>query len=103
MVVRSPCDWADAMYRKPYHMCPFGQNPESSCTHMVKHYGLLERAKISRAQLFNATWSEWPPHDFNRIHQSHPYTYDSVFALRRHKLRIMQQIMDRRPQRVFVA
>ncbi|KAL7448887.1 hypothetical protein ACHAWC_001005, partial [Mediolabrus comicus] len=22
MVVRSPCDWAEAMFRKPYHLCP---------------------------------------------------------------------------------
>jgi hypothetical protein len=123
MVVRSPCDWAEGMFRKPYHMCPPKHpercGPESDPNEKV----WMNQNTVAGMTLLHffteLEWKDWAEsvpflreddkkmkgrnEDSNQISISKPsanYTYPSVFALRRHKLAIMKQIIETVPRNV---
>eukprot|EP00986_Skeletonema_menzelii_P019901 scaffold29536_cov160-Skeletonema_menzelii.AAC.2 len=119
MVVRSPCDWAEAMMRKPYHFCP-PKHPErcgpGTDTLWMNHNNMVG---LSLVDFFTTVeWSDWAEStNFMRNEAlengaakkvdlysiSKPgdnYTYPNVFALRRHKLKLMKQILEVSPHNV---
>ncbi len=119
MVVRSPCDWAEAMMRKPYHFCP-PKHPErcgpGTSTLWMNHNYI---AGVNLHGFFTTVeWSDWAESthfmrdeavengrtkkvDMYSISKpSANYTYPNVFALRRHKLKLMKQILDVAPHNV---
>eukprot|EP00545_Synedropsis_sp_CCMP1620_P013705 CAMPEP_0119004750 /NCGR_PEP_ID=MMETSP1176-20130426/1329_1 /TAXON_ID=265551 /ORGANISM="Synedropsis recta cf, Strain CCMP1620" /LENGTH=333 /DNA_ID=CAMNT_0006956495 /DNA_START=109 /DNA_END=1110 /DNA_ORIENTATION=- len=100
LVVRNPCDWADAMYRTPWHLCPTKEDDADRCPGPFLG---LDRTAVhgkSRLEFFrDMEWRDWhestiDPNDF---------TYDSVFDLRRHKLSLMKQLMTVSPHRFQVV
>eukprot|EP00985_Skeletonema_marinoi_P018848 scaffold10665_cov80-Skeletonema_marinoi.AAC.2 len=119
MVVRSPCDWAEAMMRKPYHFCS-PKHPErcgpGTGTLWMNHNNI---AGTDLLDFFTTVeWTDWAESTHfmrNEIVEngqvrtvdsysiSKPgvnYTYPNVFALRRHKLKLMKQIIDVVPHNV---
>lgn len=87
MVVRSPCDWADGMLRKPWHACPPAKPARCPGPYIGKNIDAFNN--MSRSTFFQTPWRDWvesqiSPRDF---------TYSNVFALRLHKLKLMQQLM----------
>lgn len=103
LVVRNPCDWADAMYRVPWHLCPPYKSLEW-CLNQPK-LGLKkeQREGVTRAQFFQNRWNDWMELKLQREnHEMYNHSYPSVFALRNHKLRIMFQIMKMQPHNVKV-
>ena len=117
LVVRRPCDWAEAMKRMPYHMC----NPTNislDCggpgnTELVglDHKRLL-RTNYTLAQYFTLPFGDWTestnyrnlsiaPDDNIGTTKFTPYR--NVFHLRKHKLEIMKQIIDTVPRNVKIV
>lgn len=92
LIVRSPCAWADAMYRSPWHMCnpPGVDNEYGRCPgpRIKKNSQALENT--TRNDFFQMPWGDWAESES----EPNNYTYDNVFALRRHKLRIMWQLIQ---------
>ncbi|KAL9188178.1 hypothetical protein ACHAXT_006556 [Thalassiosira profunda] len=118
MVVRSPCDWAEGMFRKPYHFCPPKHpekcGPESNPNDKV-WMNQNSVAGMSLLDFFTKTpWKDWAEsvpflrdktgekggEEVSISKVSANYTYPSVFALRRHKLEIMRQIIETVPRNV---
>ena len=130
MVIRSPCDWAEAMYRKPYHMCPpkklvreDGITPYCGpMSDPTKKLWLNQNfvAGISFIDFLTMEWRDWAEsvpfmRDVGKEEAGVPptgvemsiskvgtnYTYpNGVFGLRKHKLDIMKQIMEMVPRNV---
>jgi len=115
LVVRRPCDWAEAMKRMPYHMC----NPTNislDCggpgnTELVglDHKRLL-RTNYTLAQYFTLPWGDWTESTNYRNLSIAPDSgtikftpYRNVFHLRKHKLEIMKQIIDTVPHNVKIV
>lgn len=121
MVVRSPCDWAEAMFRKPYHLCPKKEKHPENCgpntsTIWMNHNNLAGTQLVDFFTTFQ--WSDWAESthfmrneavengtviniDQYSISKPGPdYTYPNVFAMRRHKLQLMQQILHAVPHNV---
>lgn len=119
MVVRSPCDWAEAMMRKPYHFCP-RKHPErcgpGTDVLWLNHNNI---AGVNLHGFFTTVeWTDWAESTHFMRNEamengqrkkvdlysiSKPganYTYPNVFALRRHKLKLMKQILDVVPHNV---
>ncbi|KAL7436802.1 hypothetical protein ACHAXM_005760 [Skeletonema potamos] len=119
MVVRSPCDWAEAMMRKPYHFCP-PKHPErcgpGTDTLWTNHNNL---AGVQLVDFFTTVeWSDWAESthfmrneafENGKVKAVDPYsiskpgvnyTYPNVFALRRQKLKLMKQIFEVAPDNV---
>lgn len=84
LVVRSPCSWADGMYRKPWHLCP-----PSDVTCLNKPYVGLTKLANSREDFFRTPWTDWV-----EAQRSEKFNYSSVFALRTRKLKLMGQLME---------
>ncbi|KAL7539719.1 hypothetical protein ACHAXR_010507, partial [Thalassiosira sp. AJA248-18] len=118
MVVRSPCDWAEGMFRKPYHLCP-PKHPEKcgpgSDFHKDKIWMNQNTvAGISLLDFFTKMeWKDWAEsvpflrdktdegsEEVSISKVSANYTYPNVFRLRQHKLKIMKQIMETVPRNV---
>lgn len=120
LAVRSPCEWADAMYRTPWHMCPPSLYDEThnqtlnvarrlrelkshNMTMKPKFYcpkgektavnkRALDERHISRAAFFDMPWEDGM--ESAQAESRDDYAYDSVFALRRHKLSLMEQVLS---------
>jgi len=120
MVVRSTCDWAEAMFRKPYHLCPpnhperCGPGSDPNNKIWLNQNSLVG---VSLLEFFTKfEWNDWAesvPFYRDKVEKkdfansavsiskvSANYTYPDVFALRRHKLKIMKQIIDTVPRNV---
>ena len=130
MVIRSPCDWVEAMYRKPYHICPpkklvreDGITPYCGpMSDPTKKLWLNQNfvAGISFIEFLTMEWKDWAEsvpfmRDVGKEEAGVPptgvemsiskvgtnYTYpNGVFGLRKHKLEIMKQIIDMVPRNV---
>eukprot|EP00804_Cyclotella_cryptica_P027288 CCRYP_014393-RC/>CCRYP_014393-RC protein AED:0.43 eAED:0.43 QI:386/1/0.66/1/0/0/3/0/202 len=103
--VRSPCEWAEAMKRIPWHMC----HPDNikGCP-TIKFIGFERKALMKNYTLeefFQMPWGDWPEsRNFRNLSfVSHEYTYRNVFQLRRHKLMLMKQIMEAVPRNVKIV
>jgi hypothetical protein len=119
MVVRSPCDWAEAMMRKPYHFCP-PKHPEKcgpgTATVWMNHNNMIGTQLV---EFFTTVeWVDWAESthfmrnealENGKVKAVDPYsiskpganfTYPNVFALRKHKLKLMKQIFDVAPRNV---
>lgn len=101
LAVRSPCDWADGMFRKPWQMCN-PSDPPSRCKN--GYIGVNKNALngVSRASFFgDMPWWENTEARFNDQDFVYP---GGIFELRAHKLRLMLQLMDAvGPYRVKLA
>ena len=95
--MRSPCDWADAMFRKPWHLC----DPNSPPQKFKGAYIGVNKAVVSnmtREYFFSKL--PWCDDTEARIKwakfsNNGEFVYpDGIFQLRAHKLQIMKQVMD---------
>lgn len=112
------CIRAEGMYRKPYHLCP-PKNPErcGPGSDPNNKIWMNQNSMIGTKLLdFFTTfpwvdWAESVPFLRSSTHRegdeevsiskpSLDYTYNNVFALRKHKLEMMKQIIDAVPQNV---
>ena len=61
LVVRSPCDWAEAMKRLPWHVCMPGNIPKE-CPHdtFIGFEHKEDMKKYTLAQFFELEWGDWP-------------------------------------------
>ena len=89
--VRNPCDWADAMYRKPWHLCAAHQK---GCMGHYMGVNLKAVQHKSRKEFFSMRWVDFMDKSGG---------FENVFELRAFKLKIMQQIMRAIPKRVYIA
>lgn len=96
LVVRHPCHWVDGMWRKPWFMC--SPSDPRRCPSDNANGALLKQnvqvvANLSRADFLQVPWVDAAE---SRLAPEDPtqFTYPNVLALRRHKLRIMHQIID---------
>jgi hypothetical protein len=99
LAVRNPCDWADAMYRKPWHLCP--PNKTSWCmSHpkLIDGFG-MKPSGMTREDFFEMEWNDWP----EMVTQRYNFSYHNIFALRSHKLSLMLQLIQINPHNVYVA
>jgi len=119
LVVRSPCDWAEAMFRKPYHLCPPDKpnmcGPDSNPNKTI----WMNQNTVAGVPLLHfltdMKWEDWAESvpfwreaegggkkkarvSMSKV--SANYTYPNVFGLRRHKLGIMKQIIETAPRNV---
>jgi len=126
LVVRSPCDWAEGMFRKPYHLCP-PKHPEKCGPESDPNDKIwLNQNSVAGVSLYefftDMEWKDWAEsvpflrdtgHEANKKSSggktgvevsiskvSSNYTYPNVFSLRQHKLGIMEQIMEVAPRNV---
>ena len=106
MAVRSPCDWAEAMKRLPWHMC-YPKNIAAKCPGDkligFEHGEVLK--KYSLSEFFQLEWGDWPESSNfrNLSFVSKDFRYRNVFQLRRHKLMLMKQIIDTVPRNVKIV
>lgn len=109
LVVRRPCDWAEAMKRLPWHMCN-PTNIASDCpgTKIVgfQHAKTLQRYTL--AEFMQLEWGDWPESsNFRNLSlvssKGGDFMYRNVFELRRHKLQLMKQIVDMVPRNVKIV
>ena len=56
--VRSPCDWEDAVFRTPWHLC-LPDKPTSECPH-VPHIVRADLGNMTHLKFFKRSWSDWP-------------------------------------------
>ena len=103
LAVRSPCDWAEAMKRLPWHVCcPNNINSECPGAAFIgfEHRDTLKNHSL--ADFFQMEWGDWPEStNFRNLSfVGKDFTYPNIFALRRHKLLLMKQIIDAVPRNV---
>ncbi|KAL7524519.1 hypothetical protein ACHAWF_001375 [Thalassiosira exigua] len=106
LAVRSPCEWAEAMYRLPYHMCP--PNDISSECPGNKFIGFEygeDLRNYSLSEFFDMEWGDWPEStNFRNLSfVGKDFVYENLFHLRRHKLLLMRQIIDTVPRNVKIV
>ena len=116
MVVRSPCDWAEGMFRKPYHFCsprkPEMCGPKSDPKKKI-WLNQNHMLGIKLIEFFTTVqWADWAEsvpflrdggeeeEEVSISKVSANYTYPNVWALRRHKLSIMKQIIETVPRNI---
>jgi hypothetical protein len=101
LLVRNPCDWADAMYRTPWHMCPSKEDDPDRCP--GGDWMGMDRTPVknkTRMQFFrDMEFRDWQ----ESVIDPNDFTYESIFALRRHKLSLMKQLMEVAPHRFHLA
>mmetsp|Transcript_581 Transcript_581/g.1189 ORF Transcript_581/g.1189 Transcript_581/m.1189 type:complete len:540 (-) Transcript_581:483-2102(-) len=125
MVVRSPCDWIEGMYRKPYHLCPTNK-PERCGTNENGIVWLNKNnvRKLSFKTFFSEMkWVDWaesapfprkifPKKQGKKSPKSSKliiskvgrnFTYPNVISLRKHKMKLMQQVIDVSPRHVKIV
>ena len=106
LAVRSPCEWAEAMKRKPWHVC-YPQNISSECPGAnfigFEHKAVLRNYSLS--EFFEMEWGDWPEStNFRNLSfVGKEFRYRNVFQLRRHKLMLMKQIIDTVPRNVKIV
>ena len=119
LAVRSPCEWAEAMKRLPWHMChPTKRNKIYTEQHFVRNNitsecpgGFIgfehqeEMRNYTLSEFFEMEWGDWPESSNfrNLSFVSEEFTYRDVFQLRRHKLLLMKQIIDVVPRNVKIV
>jgi hypothetical protein len=92
LVVRSPCDWVDAMYRTPWHLCP----PNDPLRCPGEYIGINREAveNMTREEFFHMRWQDY----------GDDFSFENVFALRTFKLKLYAQLMSViPPERIKVA
>ncbi|KAL7550701.1 hypothetical protein ACHAWF_013925 [Thalassiosira exigua] len=90
LAVRSPCNWADAMYRRPWHLCD-PNIPANKCRDAYVRLNLNVTAKLSREYFFSQMpWWENPEAQSS----SGNFIYPGIFELRAHKLKLMKQVLE---------
>jgi hypothetical protein len=96
LAVRSPCSWADKMFRKPYHMCP------PNATDCGSSYIDIGDTSVfsSRLEFMRHSWSD---NIEARKHPEESYIYRNIFDLRRHKLELMRTLAELFPHRTRVV
>ena len=103
LAVRSPCDWADAMYRNPWHLC----TAKSQCSNNNPDQpAFINIAKLPAGTTRAKFWSTFPWLDHREAvlgNYTTDFSYRNVFALRKHKLLLMQQLMEAMPDRVHIV
>lgn len=106
LAVRSPCEWAEAMKRLPWHMC----HPEDIASECPgKQFIGFEHAtnlrNYSLAQFFEMEWGDWPEStNFRKLSfVGEDFIYRNVFQLRKHKLLLMKQIIETVPRNVKIV
>ena len=132
LVVRSPCEWAEAMKRLPWHVCmPNDITSECPGAKFVGFEHKEDLKKYTLSEFFNMEWGgEYPRNrPYNHCHDtlSHftlhtcyfkdwpestnfrnlsfvgkDFVYRNIFQLRRHKLMLMKQIIDTVPRHVKI-
>ena len=104
LAVRSPCDWADSMYRKPWHMC-LPSDPPSKCKGEYVAQNKDALANVSKATFFgDMPWWENPEARHESVTDDDFVYPNGIFELRAHKLRIMKQLIEAvGPHRVKLA
>jgi len=105
LAVRSPCDWAEAMKRVPWHMC-HPNNIKSECPGSFIGFEHRETLrKYSLRDFFEMEFGDWPEStNFRNLSfvTEDNFIYSNVFQLRRHKLMLMKQIIDAVPRNVKI-
>lgn len=91
--IRNPCSWSDGMYRKPWHMC--SPDRDARCDGIYIGINSEETSNMTRAQFMRSPWRDNVEANNNATN----FEYANVFALRRHKLKIMLQIKEAIPRR----
>lgn len=104
LVVRNPCDWVDAMYRKPWHLCPPNKSIEW-CANQTNIDLMDQTLGMTRKQFLQQEWSDWQEvrHQHKRDKMYYYLSYHNIFALRQHKLQFMLQLMELHPHNVQVV
>lgn len=102
LVVRNPCDWIDAMYRLPWHLCPQGKI--DWCRRQSKVDRIGQTLRMSRKDFMQVNWTDW--NEVKRLpldRNVEDYSYHKIFALRTHKLRLMMQLIKLHPHNIQVV
>lgn len=106
LAVRSPCEWAEAMKRNPWHVC-YPNNISSECPGAefigFEHKSVLKNYTLS--EFFEMEWGDWPEStNFRNLSfVGKQFIYPNIFQLRRHKLMLMKQIIDAVPRNVKIV
>ena len=59
--VRSPCDWAEAMKRLPWHVCkPSNISSECPGAKFIGFEHQIDMRKYTLAEFFQLEWGDWP-------------------------------------------
>jgi len=107
LAVRSPCEWAEAMKRNPWHMC-YPNNITSECPG-AKFIGFEHKRHLTKytlSEFFQMEWGDWPEStNFRNLSfvTEDNFIYRNLFQLRRHKLMLMKQIIDAVPRNVKIV
>ena len=92
LAVRSPCDWADAMLRKPWQLCDPNLSPQK-CKGAYIGINKAVVSNMTREYFFSQL--PWWENAEARFSNNGEFMYPGgVFQLRAHKLQIMKQLMD---------
>jgi len=106
LAVRSPCDWAEAMKRLPWHMChPNNIASECPSPEFIGFEHKEDLKNYSLTEFFQMEWGDWPEStNFRNLSfVSKEFIYRNIFQLRRHKLLLMKQIIDAVPRNVKIV
>ena len=97
VVVRSPCEWADAMIERKRHVC---QN-----NNILQNTQLQSCNEIDES--YNSEWIDWQDTELQEeiitSDTQNAITYQNMFEMRRLNLLITQQIIELVPQRVKIV
>ena len=90
MQVRDPCQWALSMKKNPWVLCPPGD--PSRCEKGAPPLGGVTQlpANFTTIDFFQMPWKDGA--ELRATNWTTDGNFDNVFALRAHKLRLMQQI-----------
>ena len=117
LVVRRPCQWADAMRRTPWHLCPPPSSSTTTNNTRVNHsndttkekvcnghfyIGLQAKnqtRKMSNQEFFTLPWNDWKERNVSLLvntteSSTIPPSFDNVFALRAYKLALLHQLVE---------
>ena len=116
LVVRSPCEWADGMRRKPWHLCPTQRfrshknntNKSDSTENDLCHgspYISMEAQRETQAMSLHdfsrQPWREFPfRQGLSRRNHQQSQGFDHIFQLRTLKLQLMAQVIQAAQQAV---
>ncbi len=108
LVVRRPCDWAEAMKRLPWHMCnPTNITSDCPGERMIGFEHSKTLLRYSLAEFMQLEWGDWPEssnfRNLSILSKNNDFIYRNIFELRRHKLQLMKQIVDIAPRNVKIV
>lgn len=92
MQVRDPCQWALAMKKNPWALCP--PNDPAQCKKEARPlFGVTQlSSNFTTADFFQMPWKDEA--ELRATDWTTDSLYDNVFALRAHKLRLLHQIQQ---------